>query len=156
MANEVEINVERVIAAPPDVLYVRVSDVVRMGDLSPENVGATWLRGATGPAVGARFKGENRNGKKKWSTVATITEAEPGRHFAFEVAAGPFKVARWSYRFEPVDGGCRVTETWIDRRGWVAHTMAKRVSGTADRAGRNRETMTATLERLAALSEAAG
>ena len=156
MAAEVEINVERVIAAPPDVLYARVSDVVRMGELSPENVGATWLRGATGPAVGARFKGENRNGKKQWSTIATVTDAEPGRLFAFEVTAGPFKVARWSYRFEPVEGACRVTETWIDRRGRVAHRMAKTVSGTADRAARNRETMTATLERLAGLSEAAG
>ena len=32
-----------------------------------------------------------------------------GREFAFAVA-GTF--VRWSYMFESVDGGCRLTETW--------------------------------------------
>ena len=28
----------------------------------------------------------------------------------------PVSVASWDYRFEAVDGGTRVTETWIDDR----------------------------------------
>jgi uncharacterized protein YndB with AHSA1/START domain len=149
-----EISVERVIAAPPDELWDRVSDIERMGDISPESTGGKWLGKATGPAVGARFKGDNQRGTKKWSTTAKVVEAEPGRAFAFEVSAGPFKVARWSYRFEAAANGCRVVETWTDQRGWVATRLGKPVSGVADRASHNRETMEATLARLAEISEA--
>jgi ribosome-associated toxin RatA of RatAB toxin-antitoxin module len=150
MADGAEVSVERVIGASPDELWSCVSDVKRMGELSPENVGNTWIKGATGPAVGARFKGDNRNGKKKWSTTAKVVECEPGRVFAFESVAGPFKVARWTYRFNAVDGGTRVTESWIDQRGLVGKVMGKPVSGVADRAAHNRETMHATLDQLAA------
>jgi hypothetical protein len=149
-----EISVERMIAATPDELWARVSDIERMGDISPESTGGKWLGGATGPAVGARFKGDNRNGKKSWSTTAKVVAAEPGREFAFDVNAGPFKVARWSYRFEAADGGCRVIETWTDQRGWVANRLGKPVSGVADRTSHNRASMEATLARLAEISEA--
>src|SRR4051794_20374168 len=152
---EREVKVERVIAASPDALYERVANIDRMGDLSPEATGGTWVKGATGPAVGARFKGNNANGKKKWSTDGTVVECEPGRAFAFDVSAGPMKVARWSYRFEPVDGGCRVTETWTDHRGKLVAMLGKPVSGVADRASHNRASMEATLARLAELSETA-
>src|SRR5262245_25140900 len=150
---EQEISVERVIAASPEDLWTRVSNIERMGELSPEATGGSWLGGATGPAVGAKFKGENRNGKKKWSTAAKVVECEPGRVFAFDVTAGPFKIARWTYRFEPADGGCRVTEVWTDQRGWIAERLGKPASGVSDRASHNRQTMVATLERLAAVSE---
>jgi hypothetical protein len=149
-----EISVERVIAATPEALWARVSDIERMGDISPEATGGSWLKGATGPAVGARFKGDNRNGKKKWSTTCTIVTADPSRAFAFDVTVGPFKVARWAYRFEPVDGGCRVVETWTDQRGWVAKKAGKPASGVADRDKHNRQTMEATLARLAEVGEA--
>jgi uncharacterized protein YndB with AHSA1/START domain len=148
-----EITVDRVIAAPPDELWARVADPAGMRDLSPESAGGTWLKGATGPAVGAKFKGNNQHGKKQWSTTGTVVECEPGRVYAFDVTAGPFKVSRWVYRFDPAEGGCKVTETWIDRRGWFAKKAGKTASGVADRAGHNRATMVETLERLAALSE---
>jgi hypothetical protein len=150
-----EVSVERVIAAPADELWARVANIDRMGDLSPENVGGKWLGDATGPAVGAKFKGDNQNGTKKWSTTVRVIECEPGRAFAFKVSAGPFKVARWTYRFEPADGGCRVTETWTDDRGKFVVFMGKLVSGVADRATHNRASMEATLERLAEQTESA-
>lgn len=150
-----EISVDRVIAASPAALWARVSDLAQMGQLSPENNGGTWLGSATGPAVGARFKGDNRNGKKRWSTTAKVVEAEAGRVFAFDVTAGPFKIARWTYRFEPTGGGCRVTEVWSDQRGWLATRLGKPVSGVEDRVSHNRATMVATLDRLAEVSEAA-
>jgi hypothetical protein len=149
-----EISVERVIAATPEALWARVSDIERMGDISPEATGGKWLQGASGPAVGARFKGENRNGKKRWSTTCTVVRADPGQEFAFDVTVGPFKVARWAYRFEPTADGCRVVETWTDQRGWVAKKAGKPASGVADRDAHNRRTMEATLARLAEISEA--
>lgn len=130
-----------------------VADVTRMNQWSPENDSAKWLRGATGPESGARFRGTNRNGKKKWSTIATIVAAEPGRLFSFRVTAGGLKVSEWRYAFEPTATGCRVTETWVDQRGRIVTTLGKPISGVADRAAHNRAGMEQTLERLKAAAE---
>jgi uncharacterized protein YndB with AHSA1/START domain len=148
-----QVSVAREIAAPAERVWAMVSDVTRMGEWSPENEGGTWLGDATGPKPGARFRGANRHGNKKWNTVATVVDAEPGRQFSFRVAATGLKVAEWRYTFEPTATGCRVTETWIDQRGRVVKTLGKPVSGVADRAAHNRAGMEQTLERLAAVAE---
>src|SRR3954466_15495223 len=50
-------------AAPPEKVWDLVSDVTRIGEFSPETFDAEWLDGATGPAVGTRFRGHVlRNG----------------------------------------------------------------------------------------------
>lgn len=150
-----QVSVERLVNAPAGDVWPLVSDVRRMGEWSPETFECEWLGGASGPVVGARFRGRNRNGKKRWSTVSTVSAAESGAVFAFDVKAGPFKVARWEYRFEPTDAGCRVTETWTDQRGRLAGMLGKPVSGVGDRAEHNRASMLETLERLAAAAERA-
>ncbi len=150
------IEVEREIAAPAEQVFRLVADIGRMAEWSPENTGATWCGGATGPAVGARFTGTNAKGAKSWSTSCTVTESEPGKRFAFDVKAAGLAVARWSYTFSPTPAGCMVTETWEDHRGAIAKWAGGFVSGTKDRAAHNKETMTETLERLAATAEAAG
>ncbi|MFO7589816.1 MAG: SRPBCC family protein [Acidimicrobiia bacterium] len=144
----------REIAATPDVLWAMVADVTRMGEWSPENTRCKWLRGARGPEIGARFKGVNRNGRRRWSTVSTVTESRPGAVFAFETAAGPFAISTWEYRFVPSGAGTTVTETWTDRRGRTARGLGKRVSGVEDRASHNLAGMEATLERLAEVAAA--
>ena len=148
-----EVRVERLIRAEPLELYELVADVGRMGEWSPETEACTWSGGATGPAVGAKFKGTNRNGRKKWSTDCSVVVAEPGKAFAFEVKAGPFKVARWTYTFDGSGDACRVTETWTDQRGRIATWAGKPASGVADRADHNRATMEQTLERIATAVE---
>ena len=130
-----------------------VSDVTRMGEWSPENVGGEWLDGATGPKSGAKFRGTNSNGKKKWKTVATVTDCKPGKEFAFTVKGGGLSIAEWRYAFEAAAGGCRVTETWTDHRGGVVKMLGRVISGVADRAAHNRAGMEQTLERLAAKAE---
>lgn len=146
--------VERIIGAPAVDVWGMVSDVTRMCEFSPENVGCEWIKGSTGPAVGARFRGTNENGKKSWKTEATVVEAEPGKSFAFVVKAGPFGVARWEYRFDSIDDAqTRVTETWIDHRNAVTGFLSTRVSGVTDRSSHNRTGMEATLARLAAAAE---
>jgi uncharacterized protein YndB with AHSA1/START domain len=153
MADQVSVTQE--IAAPAELVWAMVSDVTRMGEWSPENEGATWMGGATGAQPGAKFKGSNRNGKKKWNTVAKVVDADPGRSFAFHVSAAGLKVAEWRYAFEPTATGCRVTETWIDERGVVAKSVGGLVSGVNDRATHNRAGMEQTLERLKAAAESA-
>ena len=97
------------INAPPERVWGMVADVTRMGEWSPECVRCEWVDGASGPAVGARFRGHNKIGPMKWSTVSTVTAAEPGKEFAFRVDQGG---SVWRYRFEPSDGGTRVSESF--------------------------------------------
>jgi len=146
------VSVERTIAASPDALWKMVSDVTRMGEWSPENTGGVWVKGATGPAVGAKFKGTNKNGKKTWSTDCTVTEAKPGESFVFEAKAGGLKIARWAYAFEPAGDGCKVTETWTDQRGGLVKFLGKFISGVADRAEFNKTNIDQTLEKLDAVA----
>jgi uncharacterized protein YndB with AHSA1/START domain len=148
------VSVSRETPASADLLWAMISDVTRMGEWSPETTSAAWLKGATAPVAGARFRGRNRNGKKRWSTVATVLEAEPGRRFSFRIAVGPLQVADWIYEFEPTDGGCRVTEQWVDRRGRIGKAIGGPASGVNDRATHNRASMEQTLERLCAAAEA--
>src|SRR5688572_8908845 len=79
-SDEVSLHVE----APPERIYEIVTDIAQMGRLSPECTGGKWLDGATGPAVGARFKGSNKRGWARWSTTNEVVAAEPGAAFSFE------------------------------------------------------------------------
>jgi uncharacterized protein YndB with AHSA1/START domain len=148
-----EVKVTEAVNAPAERVWAMVSDVTRMGEWSPENESARWLRGATGPKQGATFQGTNRNGSKKWKTMGRVVDAEPGRLFSFRVTAAGFKVSEWRFEFEPTESGCRVTEVWIDRRGRIATALGKPVSGVADRLSHNRAGMEETLRRLKSSAE---
>ncbi len=96
----------------PEVLYDLVSDVRRMGEWSPECRRCEWIDGATGPAVGARFKGSNSHGLARWSTTTKIVAAESGREFAFVTTHLGRDMTRWSYRLEPASNGTVITESF--------------------------------------------
>src|SRR3954452_14882692 len=104
-----DIKVSRVIAASPEALYDIVRDLRRMGELSPENTGGVWVNGTTGPEVGAALRGTHSRAPKHWATTAIIERANRAGEFAYGVRVGRFKVARCSRRFEPVEGGTKVT-----------------------------------------------
>jgi len=151
---EVEVEVDEAVAAPPATLYGLVSDITRMGEWSPENKSCRWVGGATGPAVGARFKGANRRGWRRWSTTCTVVTADPGRSFSFKVAFGPVPISLWTYTFVADGTGSRVTEAWEDRRpGWMK-LGSPIVMGVRDQAGHNRGTMRTTLAELRRAAEA--
>jgi hypothetical protein len=141
--------------APAAQVWALVSDLPRMGELSPENAGGSWLGGATGPAVGVRFRGSNRQGWRRWSTLACVTTYEPGSRFAFDVSSLGLAVARWSYDVAPRSGGCRVTETWQDRRGRVIDTLGHVVSGVGDRAAFTAQSIEHTLAAVKSRAETA-
>ena len=149
-----QVSVTREVQAPAAQVWAMVSDGTRTGEWSPENEGGEWLGGAGGPQPGAKFRATNRIGKRKWKTVATVVDAEAGRRFSFRVAAAGLDVAEWGYALEPTATGCRVTETWVDRRAGFFKPVARLVTGVADRASHNRAGMEQTLERLAQVAEA--
>ena len=141
------------IAAPPQRVWELVSDLPSMGEYSPENAGGSWRGGATGPAPGAVFRGRNGKGLRRWSTTCTVTRCEPGRAFAFTVRAAGMPVAEWSYEIEPAGGGCRVTETWTDRRGTLITQLGRLTTGVADRAAFTAESIQHTLNRVKVRAE---
>lgn len=140
------------IASAPERVFDLVADLPNMGRYSPENTGGAWLGGATGPAVGARFRGTNANHGHTWSTTVTVVACDRPTDFAFEVTVAFFKVARWSYRIEATTTGCRVTETWLDRRASFAKPMTKFIE--KDREGFTRRSIRTTLEALKQAAEA--
>jgi len=100
-------------AATPDDVYAVVSDVTRTPELSPEIIDCTWLDGATGPAVGVRFKARNKvPNRPAWHNKPVITEAEPGRRFRF-ARTEPFSgTVEWTYDLAPDGDGTLVTESY--------------------------------------------
>lgn len=148
------VEVRRRVHADPQQVWTLVSDLTRMGEWSPEATGGRWLGDASGPSVGARFKGSNRRGWRRWGTISTVRESTPGEVFAFDADALGLGIARWEYHLEADGDGCVVTERWVDRRGGAMRLIGRVVSGVGDRAEHNREGMEATLRRLAETVEA--
>jgi hypothetical protein len=146
------------VSAPPAKVYDLVSDVTRMGEWSPETRDCKWIGGATGPTVGARFKGTNRRGVARWSTKPEVVAAEPGREFAFVsnlVGLGR-KMTKWTYRFEAApDGGTDVTESFemVNDLPWYISAGDRYVMGIKDRKTDLEAAMQRTLERIKAAAE---
>jgi hypothetical protein len=101
-------------AAPALKIWELVADVRNTGRFSPETFEAEWLDGATGPAVGARFRGHvkrNEIGPVYWTTCE-VTACEPGREFGFDVLTGGRALNHWHYAFRPSGDGTDVTESF--------------------------------------------
>ena len=141
------------IAASPDKLYGLVTDIANMGRLSPECTGGTWLGGATGPAVGAKFKGTNKAGMVRWSTVNRVVIADPGAAFAFETDGSG---ARWTYRFEADGDRTVVTESreMFKKRPLLATIFASvLLGGTGTHDNLMDQGLQDTLDRLKVVAE---
>src|SRR6476469_7242803 len=104
------------INATSERVWEGVSDITRMGEDSPEVVEAEWIDGATGPEVGARYRGHVKR-NEFWPvlywTTCEITECKPGEVFEFAVMFGDRPVNTWRYEFRTTDdGGTDVTESF--------------------------------------------
>ena len=97
------------INASPEAVYDLVSDLPRMGEWSPENIGGEWQGGGSGK-VGDRYIGHNRTAERAWSVPVLVTIADRGRCFAFVTRPDDGPYVRWTYRLEPSGAGTRVTE----------------------------------------------
>jgi protein-S-isoprenylcysteine O-methyltransferase Ste14 len=140
------------IAAPPTSVSSLVADITRMGEWSPHIVQARWIAPATQPGVGCQFRGTNRLPVvHRWTSTATITDSAPGRTFAFAVGTDPTDPnTTWSYTFEPIDTGTRVTERWHMRREPPIVLRYYRLIGQRDRIASGVEE---TLRRIKAAAE---
>lgn len=135
------------VAADPAAVYALITDLPTLAALAEEAHAMEWQKGSAA-APGAVFKGHNRNGSRSWSTTCTVTDAEPGKSFAFDVKSLVFPVAHWRYEITPAEDGCTVTEsTWDRRAGWFK-AIAGKATGVSDRDGANAGHIKVTLQRL--------
>ncbi len=140
-------------AAPNDV-WELVSDVTKIGRYSPETFEAQWLEGATGPAVGAKFRGHvkrNGIGPIYW-TNCEVTECEPGKVFAFAVVMREKHMNIWRYDLAASGDGTDATESFALANAAWSRLYWKLLGWS--RGKTNREGMQKTLERIKAEVEA--
>ena len=141
------------IDARPEEVYRLITDLPTLASLAEEAVAMEWRKGdAIRP--GAVFTGHNEHGKRRWSTTCTVTDAQPGRRFAFDVRHLVIPIARWQYDIAAADGGCQVTESTWDRRPAWFRKLAGKATGVPDRPAANAEHIRLTLQRLKQRAEA--
>jgi hypothetical protein len=139
------------IDAPPDVVYALVADVTRTPEFSPEILRCTWLGGATGPAVGARFEAVNKVTRgPAWKNRPVVIAAQPGREFAFSRTEKFSGTLVWRYELAPDGDRTRLTESYevtrpITRLGWF---IIDRLFGCHDRRTELRAGMQQTLDNI--------
>jgi hypothetical protein len=144
------------IDAPPDAVYALVADVTRTPEFSPEILRCTWLDGATGPAVGARFEAVNKVTRgPAWKNRPVVIAAQPAREFAFSRTEKFSGTLVWRYGLEPDGNGTRLTESYevtqpISRLGWF---IIGRLFGCRDRRAELRAGMQQTVERIRETAE---
>jgi hypothetical protein len=144
------------IAATADTVYALVSDLPGMAAHAEEMVRGHWLDDASGPVVGARAQTKNsRSRLYTWSTISTVTDAEQGKRFAFEVTYLGLPIARWQYDIAATDGGCVVTESTWDRRSRAMTFIGSVGTGVWDRAAVNARNIATTLGRIKQAAESA-
>jgi uncharacterized protein YndB with AHSA1/START domain len=141
--------------AEPRAVWELISDITKMGEYSPEVFEAEWLDGATGPEVGARYRGHvkrNEMGPIYWTTCK-VTECVPGEVFEFAVIMRDRPVNTWRYEFVPAaGGGTDVVESFrMPDNVW---TKVWKPLGGFLRENRNTRDMRRTLERVRDVAEA--
>ncbi len=143
------------IAASPEHIYELVADVTNMGRWSPECRGCEWADKVTRAAVGVRFRGTNRRGLARWTTIATVVVADPGREFAFVTGHRGREMTRWRYQLEPSAGTTTVTESFemVRDMPWYFKVADRLLMGVSDRQGDLEAGMAQTLDRIRSASE---
>ena len=156
------VEAEIFIEAPPELVWELVTDIVLMGEWSPEYDGGEWLDGATGAVVGARFRGRNSREGREWESMSTVVEAEPGRSFAWAVGDPNNASATWRFDLTPVRNGTRVHQhvqlgpgpSGLTRR--IAEVPDREAEVVAARVNEHHGNMQSTLDGLKSAAERDG
>jgi uncharacterized protein YndB with AHSA1/START domain len=149
------VEVSQQVDAPGSRIWELISDPTKLAALTAECNAMTWVRPSNNPLVGARFRGSNRSGWRRWSTTCTITRYVPEVEIAWDVAFGPLNVAEWSYVIQQDEAATSsiVTERFVDHRAAVLRASSSLVRGVSDTEAHNRANMAQTLSRIKARAE---
>ena len=146
---------EVLIRAAPQKVYELLADVARMGEWSPECYRCEWLGGAVDAHRGAHFKGYNRRGCMRWSTICTVTYCEPYSVFGFETKplVGQAQ-SRWRFDIEPDTDGVVLRESF-ETMWYVRPILGLVFGGQSNRLNQLREGVLQTLSRIKTVAESA-
>ena len=162
MSDRPTVEAETFIEASPQRVWELVTDIVLMGQWSPEYDGGTWLDEAAGVAAGARFRGRNKREGREWESVSTVIEAEPGKSFAWAVGDPNNAAATWRFVLTSEGSGTRVRQhvelgpgpSGLTRR--ISEVPEREEEVIAARADEHRRNMQQTLGGLKNAAERAG
>jgi uncharacterized protein YndB with AHSA1/START domain len=150
----------RSVAAPPGKVWALVTDITRVGGWGGECVHAEWIDGAEGPAVGARFRGQQVRQGREWTSVSVVIEAQPGVSFAWAVGDPQFASATWRYQLASDGlGGTILRYRAVMGPGpsglseAIAKAPEREDTIIADRLHEHERNMTATLEAIKQAAE---
>jgi uncharacterized protein YndB with AHSA1/START domain len=154
------VEVETYVDAPPKQVWELVTDIALPAQFSSEFQGAEWIDPASGPAVGATFRGRNQlDNVGEWETTSVIVACEPQRVFAWAVGDPDNASATWRFELAPDGGGTKLKQ-WVQLGpGPSGLTMVidqmpdKEERIIERRTQHHRANMTATIEGIKALAE---
>jgi hypothetical protein len=153
---EVEVHID----ASPARVWALVTDIELPGRFSSEFQGADWIEPATGPAIGATFRGRNRHEAiGEWETTSFVVVCDPERAFEWAVTDPNNPSASWRFELEP-DGDGTLLKQWM-RMGPGRSGLNIAIDRMPDREERiierrqaeHRLNMSTTLEGIKALAE---
>jgi uncharacterized protein YndB with AHSA1/START domain len=104
--------VEVTVDASPEQVWAVISDVTRIGEWSHEAQSNVWLDGAVAAAPGVRFRGQNRQGRSRWSRTCEVVRVDDGLAIAWRTV--PSRLYRdsslWTYELEPAGAGTLIRQ----------------------------------------------
>jgi Polyketide cyclase / dehydrase and lipid transport len=145
---------------PPSDIYAIVSDVTRIGELSPVCKSGSWDEASEAGSTGAWFTGHNAIGDFSWDTRCKVVAADPDREFTFINfgTGGEQELVRWGFTLEGTEHGTEVVESWEVLPAYPDFVLAEnpnadvkaRIDGMAQMA---RDGMADTLANLKGIAE---
>lgn len=98
-----------VVTCPPR--GATISDIALPVHCSAELQSVEWLDGAEGLAVGARFRGRNRNDLMgEWETVSEVAEVDDQRRWVWNVLVDDQISTTWGFEVEPATDGVLIRQ----------------------------------------------
>ena len=124
------------VAADPEQVWALITDINLPARFSPELQSAEWLDGATGVAVGNRFRGHNKHeAMGEWTTESLVSEMEEGRRWVWQVLNHAGEVsASWGFEVEP-GRDATVIRQWA-KMGPGPSGLAGAITAMPDKEGR--------------------
>ena len=109
MAAEIGASVRAQIAAPPERLWAIVADPTRHPELAGSGEPLETRLLTEGPLkVGSKFESRQKAWGMKYSSTSEVTTYDEPRLLRWTLPSN----ADWAFRFEPVNGGTRVTHAY--------------------------------------------
>lgn len=105
------IEVTQRVRCDPATAWALVTDINVPVHCSPELQSVEWLEGATGVAVGARFRGRSSHEAfGDWSTDCEVTEVEDLQRWVYDVVGSEEPTATWGFEVEPTSDGVLIRQ----------------------------------------------